>query len=148
MEIYLAIKHIYPTLTDKDFNVMDNNQWEWPYIKWYNKEILQPTQAELETAWVEVEKIQKTKEIINSFNKKISAFNSQYPIEEVKKFESKRNLANDVLAWWSSIYITKRALSLWITDIEYATLIKSKADLEENFIADAEIERDVLISNL
>lgn len=59
MEIYLCIKYIHPTLTNDDFLVLDDNQWKWPYIKWYNTEIIQPTQEELETAWVEVEKIQQ-----------------------------------------------------------------------------------------
>ena len=54
MDIYLTIKHIYPDLTDNDFMVLDDNQWKWPYIKWYNTEILQPTQAELEVAWLEI----------------------------------------------------------------------------------------------
>lgn len=63
MELTLAIKHIYPTLTDNDFMVLDNNQWEWPYIKWYSQTITQPTQAELETAWTEVVALQNAEEI-------------------------------------------------------------------------------------
>ena len=39
MELYLAIKHVNPTLTDEDFMVLNDNQWEWDYIKWYNKEV-------------------------------------------------------------------------------------------------------------
>lgn len=63
MEIYLAIKQIYPELTDNDFMVLDDNQWEWPYIKWYNTEIPQPTQSELETAWLEFVKLQEQEQL-------------------------------------------------------------------------------------
>jgi len=60
MEISLAIKYIYPNIIrETDFNVLDDNQWDWPYIKWYNTSFKQPTQAELETAWVEVQALQQ-----------------------------------------------------------------------------------------
>ena len=55
MELSLAIKHIYPSLTDVDFLVQDDGNW--PYIKWYNTEIPQPTQAELENVWAELQVI-------------------------------------------------------------------------------------------
>jgi len=57
MDLTLTIRHIYPNLTDKDFVVIDKNTWDWPFIIWYNKEIEQPTQLELETAWRELENI-------------------------------------------------------------------------------------------
>ena len=57
MNITLAIKKIYPELIfNTDFNVTD--KWNWPILTWNNIEIPQPTQAELETAWIEVEKEQ------------------------------------------------------------------------------------------
>lgn len=62
MEITLAIRYIHPTLNNNDFMVMDDNNGKWPYIKWYNKEIKQPTQAELTTAWDQVLLIQKATE--------------------------------------------------------------------------------------
>jgi len=63
MEIALAIGYIYPDLIRwTDYEVLDDNQWEWPYIKWFNKTIKQPTQAELETAWVEVVLLQEAEE--------------------------------------------------------------------------------------
>lgn len=53
-----SIKYIHPTLEFwKDYIVQDD--WQWPYIKWYNKTIPQPTQAELEIAWVSVQALQQ-----------------------------------------------------------------------------------------
>lgn len=119
-------------------------EWLWYLVEIKNYKII-TTNTEKSILY---EKNNKINQINRDFNKKLQDYNSSYPIEEVKKFESKRNLANDVLNWWSSIYITKRALSLNITDIEFATLIKNKADLEQDFIAETEIERDILINNL
>jgi hypothetical protein len=58
MELTLAIKHLYPTLWDEDFMVLNDSQWEPDYIQWKNQEITQPTKSELDTAWSEVEAIQ------------------------------------------------------------------------------------------
>ena len=56
MEYTLAIRHIHPTLEfGKDYEVIDYSDWNWPQIKWYNKTIPQPTQAELDTAWIVVQ---------------------------------------------------------------------------------------------
>ena len=57
MNKVLAIKNLYPNLTDKDF--MGFDRWNWIEIDWYNTEIPQPTQEELELAWIEVEKLQQ-----------------------------------------------------------------------------------------
>ena len=62
MEITLAIRYINPTFTNDDFIVLNDNQWEPDYIQWYNKEITQPTQAELETAWDSLEANRKANE--------------------------------------------------------------------------------------
>ena len=146
MEITLAIKYIYPDLEFwTDFEVLDDNQWEWPYIKWYNKDIIQPTQEELLSAWVEVEKIQKKEEIIKSFNTKVKEYNSAYPIEEQKLFAQKISKAEKVLAWWDDVYISAIANAKWVTPIDIATYIKAKSDAFEIFYAEAEIERDTEI---
>jgi len=56
MEYIPAIRHIHPTLEfGKDYEVIDNSDWKWPQIKWYNTTIPQPTQAELDTAWIAVQ---------------------------------------------------------------------------------------------
>jgi len=61
MEIALAIKYIHPTLEFWiDYKVEDH--WNWPVLTWYNTETLQPTQPELEIAWVEVEALQEAEQ--------------------------------------------------------------------------------------
>lgn len=63
MDITKSIEYLHPTLVFwKDYIVSDDNQWEWPYIVWHNKSIKQPTQAELETAWVEVQALQQAEQ--------------------------------------------------------------------------------------
>ena len=58
MNIALSVLYIHPSLIpEKDFTVIDN--WSWPELTWLNKTIPQPTQAELESAWLEVEKLQQ-----------------------------------------------------------------------------------------
>jgi len=149
MELTRTIEYIYPNLEFHiDYIVRDDNQWEWPYILWYNKEITQPTQAELETAWLEVEKIQKLEEINNSFNEKIKDFNSKYPIEEQKRFSDKLAKAEKVIAWWEDVYITGKATLLWVTPLQFSLIIKHKANIFEEFYLNAENERDLLINNL
>ena len=55
MKTYKSISYKYPELNIWiDYSIIDN--WDWPHIEWYNKEIAQPTQAELESAWVGCEK--------------------------------------------------------------------------------------------
>ncbi len=56
-----SILYIYPNLTMEDFEVFDDGKW--PYIKWHNKEIEQPTQEEIEIAWIEVQKLQQAEMI-------------------------------------------------------------------------------------
>ena len=57
MNIALSVLYIHPSLIpEKDFTVTDN--WSWPELTWYNKTIPQPTQADLESAWLEVVKLQ------------------------------------------------------------------------------------------
>jgi len=54
MEIILTLRYLYPTLKDEiDYDVV--NLWQWDILTWLNTEITQPTQAELDTAWVTVE---------------------------------------------------------------------------------------------
>ncbi len=57
-------------------------------------------------------------------------------------------LAQEVINWWSSIYIEARAINKWITKEEFATYIKSKTDAFEQFYADKEVELENKISAL
>lgn len=64
MDINKSIKKIYPELEfDKDFIVFDNSDGKGQQIKWLNKKVKQPTKAELEKAWIEVEKEIKAEQI-------------------------------------------------------------------------------------
>ena len=90
----------------------------------------------------------KINKINQDFNKKISNYNSKYPIEEQKRFADKLIKAEKVIAWWTDKYISKKSKSLWITTLQFAEVIKSKADLFEDFYTTAEIERDTLLGNL
>jgi len=57
MNIVQSILTIHPTLTDNDFIVEDH--WKWPILTWLSKTIKQPTQAELDKAWVQVQALEK-----------------------------------------------------------------------------------------
>lgn len=59
MELLHTIKSFKEFNEGVYYHVVDNNDWVWPILSWHNDQKTQPTQAELETAWVEVEK--KTK---------------------------------------------------------------------------------------
>ena len=64
MNISQSIKKIYPELEfDKDFIVFYNSDGKGQQIKWLNKKVKQPTKAQLEKAWVEVEKEIKAEKI-------------------------------------------------------------------------------------
>jgi len=68
MNISQSILQIYPALEFWiDFIVIDNSDWKWPQLEWYNTEITQPTQAELETAFMELEIIQNKETKIKEF---------------------------------------------------------------------------------
>ena len=72
MNISQSIQKIHPTLQfDKDFIVFNNSDDKGQQLKWLNKTIKQPTKAELETAWVEIEKEEKKQEIDQETSKKI-----------------------------------------------------------------------------
>ena len=115
MEIYLTIKHIYPSITEEEFQVLDDNQWKWPYIIWNTTNYTQPTQAELDAAWVECEKKTRLQEIW----KEMKAINEKI-----------------VQLWWASQFITDNVLdavtSSKITSLvsEYNTL---KAERDANY---------------
>jgi len=50
--------------------VRDDSQWEWPYILWYNTEVEEPTQEELDDAWIIVEAEQLKQADIDDFEDK------------------------------------------------------------------------------
>ncbi|WP_025692598.1 XkdW family protein [Paenibacillus zanthoxyli] len=52
MDLYLAIKHIFPSArVDKDFALLDKSDGKGPYIAVWNLEAPQPTEEELLAAW-------------------------------------------------------------------------------------------------
>ncbi|WP_052098311.1 XkdW family protein [Paenibacillus stellifer] len=52
MDLYFAIKHLYPSSrVDKDFVLLDKSDGNGPYIAVWNLEDPQPTEAELAAAW-------------------------------------------------------------------------------------------------
>jgi len=53
MNIAKAVLKINKNLDDNDFIVEDH--WQWQVLLWKSDNIQKPTQAELETAWAEVE---------------------------------------------------------------------------------------------
>jgi len=63
MDIVKSIEHLHPTLVFwDDFIVSNDSQW-WPdLIEWITTEYTQPTQAELDTAWAELEIIQQAEQ--------------------------------------------------------------------------------------
>lgn len=90
----------------------------------------------------------KAHEINEAFNKKIADYHSSYPIEEQKRFADKVRKADKVIAWGTDYYIDIVAQAKWVTSLDVANLIKSKADAFEAFYTQAEIERDNAISLL
>ena len=60
MELSLVIKYLHPTLEFyKDYIVIDD--WQWPILTWITTEFTEPTQAELDSAWVIVQEITEIK---------------------------------------------------------------------------------------
>ena len=88
----------------------------------------EPTISELETAWIEVDKLQKKEVILKDFNKKLEDYNSAYPEQEIKQFSNKLRFAEKVIDWGKSKYIEKLAIAKWVTELEFATYIKTKWD--------------------
>jgi len=56
-----------------DYEVVDNSDGKWPVLVWYNKELNQPTQEELRSAWVEVEKKLKLEELKKQKSEEINS---------------------------------------------------------------------------
>lgn len=58
MNLIESILQIYPTLQfNRDFVIEDH--WNWPILTWLNEEIKQPTQSELDSAWIIVQQEQE-----------------------------------------------------------------------------------------
>lgn len=109
MNIYLSVKHIYPDLTDSDFRVEDT--WKWPELHWLIISIPRPTEEELQTAWLEVEK--------------------QLQLEEAKKQKSLDinaivTLTDQLNLLWASVY----KLSEWTTDPDLLKARKVYEDIQ------------------
>jgi len=98
MDITLTVAYIYPELFFwKDFIVEDN--WNWPELKWNHPTIPQPTQAELETAWAEVQAIQQAEAIRQAKSEQIA---------QIATLTDQLNLL------WRTVY----KLTEWSTDPE------------------------------
>lgn len=121
-------------LTQKDHNIIQ--QW-WEYIngKFIQQPIIQSKQNKIDL-------------INQEFNNKIFSYNSKYPIEEQKRFSDKLQKAEKVIAWGTDPYIKAKALKLKITPLEFAKLIKVKADEFEAFYLKTENDRDDKLSLL
>lgn len=96
MEKTLAIKHIHPSLIPwVDYIVEDVEQ----NIKWYHSTIIEPTQTELEAAWLEVQAKQALEE---------SKAAKSAQIQQIASLTDQLNLL------WAVVY----KLTEWSTDPE------------------------------
>jgi len=99
MDLLNTIKYIYPNFLDlEDYMVVDN--WNWPEIQWYNTEITQPTQAELETAWAEVQiemEIKSKMKRLDEINEKVLRLWWTNILKDIPEFEAKRLATIDTL---------------------------------------------------
>lgn len=118
-------------------------------IEWLSDEP-QPTQAELETAWIEVNKIQQKEKIVADFENKIATFDKQnwYSQTDIQAFPFKKMWADEIIKGNTSDNITRIAWSKLISAIDYANIIITKFNERETFYTDTEIERDSLLNNL
>jgi len=137
MELTLAIKYIYPILTDEDFSVLDDNQWEWPYIVWLNEKIEQPTQVEMETAWIEVLKIQEKEIIEKEFQETIKTFTEWYSQAEIDTWVTKVDEAKNVLNWEVSDLLNALLIE-WENIEDFSVNILQKAAEYSNIYLTAE----------
>ena len=101
MDIILTLRHLYPTLKDEvDYDVV--NLWQWDILNWLNTEIPQPTQAELETAWAELQTIQQ---------------------EEARQANIRNDIANTLVDFnWGKFKIRKK---------DFAPIIAQFMDIKE-----------------
>jgi len=89
MDIVKAIEQLHPTLKFwTDFIVSNDSLGEWDVIEWITTEYTQPTQAELDTAWAELETIQQAEQA--KIEKKLA-------IEKVASLSDQLNLIASVL---------------------------------------------------
>ena len=69
MDKTLTLQKMYPQMTYKDYVVEDN--WSWPVLRWFNKDVEEPTLQEMQNVWnimeqekaVELEKLEKKEAI-------------------------------------------------------------------------------------
>ena len=110
MNITQSILYIFPTLEFWiDFIVEDN--WDWATLTWLNKNISQPTQAELEAAWAEVVALEEAKQLKKQKSENIATIAS----------------LTDQLNWlWAVCY----KLTEWSTDPEILMARKTYEDIQ------------------
>ena len=114
MEIRFAVLHIHPTLQDEiDYTVQDF--WNWPQLTWLNTQITEPTQAELETAWIACEK----------------------EIDITAKLRRLQDINKEIIElWWANALVwferfeTIRLNKISVLEAEVATI---KTDLDQNY---------------
>lgn len=133
----------------RDYNI---DSW---ILEWISENYIEPTQEELEIAWVEVDKQNKIDQYNKEFDDAIEEYeniilfdNKKTPKHKKKKMQYISKLAQDVLNWWNSVYIQARAENKWIQKEEFAQYIKDKTDAFEQFYADKEIELENKIKAL
>ena len=87
MNITLSVLRLYPQLMFwVDFIVEDT--WNWAEFKWYNKDIKQPTEQELQLAWNEI----LTEQEINKYKTE-----KKEAIEKIASISDQLNLIASVL---------------------------------------------------
>jgi hypothetical protein len=120
MNILRSINYIYPDLEfGKDFEVIDYSDWKWPYIKWHNDIIPQPTQAELETAWEQVQ-IELQKEEENKHTKeKIEKVLYPYLLLSIKSWWIIKNWnLNKLNLILDKVWITQEQIDNYLLELE------------------------------
>ena len=95
MNITATILYIHPTLEFwVDFEVVDN--WSWPVLTWINEAVEQPTQEELDAAWIIVEAEQIKQYDMDDFEKKDEYIDGlEIKIARLKARKSDPNCTSD-----------------------------------------------------
>lgn len=134
--------------------------WEGIVFTW-DKEI---SIEEIESKRKEVEKFyekeQKLTQIKDEFDFKMTDYLSQYKISHwnynfvesyndmVVFYPEKRKKAETVLNWWEDEYISKKAQSLWITNLQCAQMIIKRTNEFETKYTELEAWKDNEIQKL
>ena len=68
MDIVLTIEYLCPALEwGTDYKVTNDGQWNWDVIEWYNTQVTEPTQPELDAWWIAYQAVQTKQDDIKAF---------------------------------------------------------------------------------